>query len=238
LEAAPDLVALDLRDAGLEGTGLAVDERRRVWAKIMLTSGSIALLAGLALLLSSLAPMLFQRPDSATVVAPLAAPATTALGPSVAGPSGLSIPQPNPATIAKRPNLPVDGFSFEIRIPALGYSAMVHQGVSLKNLSSGPGHYPTTAWPGKPGNVGVAAHNVYWLSFNRLKVGDRVEIQTQHGLYVYEVTGSKVTDPNDRTVLAATRDDRLTLTTCYPLWAGAFATQRLIFFAREIGAVG
>jgi LPXTG-site transpeptidase (sortase) family protein len=205
---------------------------------MMLTTGSIAVLGGLTLLLTSLAPMWAQRPDSATVVAPLAAPVTTADGPSVAGASGPTTLQPNPATIAQRPNLPVDGFSFEIRIPALGYSAMVHQGVSLNNLASGPGHYPTTAWPGNPGNVGVAAHNVYWLSFNRLKIGDRIEIQTQHGLYVYEVTGSKVTDPNDRTVLAATRDDRLTLTTCYPLWAGALATKRLIFFAREIGGVG
>jgi LPXTG-site transpeptidase (sortase) family protein len=187
----------------------------------------------LTLLLTSLAPMWAQRPDSATVVAPL----TTAVGPLVAGPSDPSTPQPNPATIAQRPNLPVDGFSFEIRIQALGYSAMVHQGVSLDNLARGPGHYPTTAWPGNPGNVGIAAHNVYWLSFNRLKIGDRIEIQTQHGLYVYEVTGTKVTDPNDRTVLAPTRDDRLTLTTCYPLWAGAFATKRLIFFAREIGGV-
>jgi LPXTG-site transpeptidase (sortase) family protein len=231
-------VELDLRDARRDLTRLAIGYRRRAWAKIMLTTGSISFLAGVTLLLTSLAPMLVQSPDSATVVAPLVAPLTTAVGPSVAVGSGASIPQPNPATVAQRPNSPVDGFSFEIRIPALGYSAMVHQGVSLKNLASGPGHYPTTAWPGSSGNVGVAAHNVYWLSFNQLKVGDRVEIQTQHGLYIYEVTGSKVTDPNDRTVLAATRDDRLTLTTCYPLWAGAFATKRLIFFARGIGGVG
>jgi sortase A len=83
----------------------------------------------------------------------------------------------------------------------------------------------------------VAGHNTYWLSFNRLRVGDRVEIRTQHGLYVYEINGSSVVDPNDRTVLSATSDHRLTLTTCYPLWAGAFATKRLIFTAREIGGV-
>ena len=76
-----------------------------------------------------------------------------------------------------------------MRIPVLGYSAMVHQGVSLNISGPRPGHYPTTAWPGQPGNVGVAAHNVYWLSLNRLKAGDRVEIQTQHGLYTYEITG-------------------------------------------------
>jgi sortase A len=127
--------------------------------------------------------------------------------------------------------------SFEISAPAIGYQAMVRQGVGSNVLYLGPGHYPGTPWPGQPGNVGVAAHNTYWLSFNRLRVGDRVEIRTQHGLYVYEITGSKVVSPTDRTVLAATNDDRLTLTTCYPLWAGAFATERLVFTAREIGGV-
>lgn len=231
-------MALRLRAARRDGSSLAVGERRRLWTKILLAAGSIAFLAGLTLLLTSLAPMFVQRSDSATVVAPLAAPVTTALGPSVAVAPSPSIPGPKPATIAQPPDTPVDGISFEMRIPVLGYSAMVQQGVSLNILARGPGHYPTTAWPGQPGNVGVAAHNVYWLSLNRLKAGDRIEIQTQHGLYTYEITGSKVTDPNDRTVLAATSDDRLTLTTCYPLWAGALATKRLIFFAREIGGVG
>lgn len=231
-------MALRLRAARRDGSSLAVGERRRLWTKILLAAGSIAFLAGLTLLLTSLAPMFVQRSDSATVVAPLAAPVTTALGPSVAVAPSPSIPGPKPATIAQPPDTPVDGTSFEMRIPVLGYSAMVQQGVSLNILARGPGHYPTTAWPGQPGNVGVAAHNVYWLSLNRLKAGDRIEIQTQHGLYTYEITGSKVTDPNDRTVLAATSDDRLTLTTCYPLWAGALATKRLIFFAREIGGVG
>ena len=132
---------------------------------------------------------------------------------------------------------PTDGVSFEIRVPAVGYSALVRQGVSLNVLDGGPGHYPGTPWPGQVGNVGVAGHNTFWLSFNRLKTGDRVEIRTQHGLFVYEITGSKVVAPNDRTVLAPTLDSRLTLTTCYPLWAGILATKRLIFTAREIGGV-
>jgi sortase A len=231
-------VAYGLPTARRNRSSLAVGKRRRWWAKIVLAAGSIAFLVGLTLLLTSLAPMFVQRSDSATIVAPIAGPKTSALGPLVAVAPSPSITGPKPDTIAQRPDTPVDGVSFDMRIPVLGYSAMVHQGVSLNILASGPGHYPTTAWPGHPGNVGVAAHNVYWLSFNRLKAGDRVEIQTQHGLYTYEITGSKVTDPNDRTVLAATSDDRLTLTTCYPLWAGAFATQRLIFFANEIGGVG
>jgi LPXTG-site transpeptidase (sortase) family protein len=230
-------VALNLRKARRRSTRLALGGIRDSWGKVLVAAGSVAFLTGLTLLLASLAPMFAQRADSATVVAPVTAPLTTDPDASVAITPNSSTSIPKPATIAQLPETPVDGISFGLHIPVLGYRAMVHQGVSLNNLSSGPGHYPTTAWPGNPGNVGVAAHNVHWLSFNRLKVGDRFEIQTQHGLYIYELTGSKVTDPNDRTVLAPTHDDRLTLTTCYPLWAGAYATKRLIFFAHEIGGV-
>jgi sortase A len=150
--------------------------------------------------------------------------------------AALQPPAPAKATAAPIQR-PVDGVWFEISIPAVGYSAVVRQGVGLNVLDRGPGHYPSTPWPGQRGNVGVAGHNTFWLSFSHLTPGDRVEIQTQHGLYIYEITGSHVVSPTDRTALAATGDDRLTLTTCYPLWAGALATARLVFTAREIGGV-
>ena len=58
------------------------------------------------------------------------------------------------------------------------------------------------------------------------------------GLFSYRITGSEVTDPNDRTILVPSTEHRLVLTTCWPLWAGAFATQRLIFFAVQMGPGG
>jgi LPXTG-site transpeptidase (sortase) family protein len=218
-------------------TRLAAGHSGQLVPAILLATGLIAIIAGLALLLTTFAPLFVQRSDSATVVAPAGTPARDDLGPSSAVEPSAPVPGPKPATIGGPPDAPIDGFSFELRIPVIGYRAMVHQGVGSNVLAHGPGHYPTTPWPGRPGNVGIAAHNVYWLSFNHLKVGDRVQIRTQQGLYLYEITGSRVTDPNDRTVLAGTSDYRLTLTTCYPLWAGAFATERLIFAARALGGV-
>jgi sortase (surface protein transpeptidase) len=48
------------------------------------------------------------------------------------------------------------------------------------------------------------------------------------------VTGSKVVNPNDRTVVVAhAAGYNLVLTTCWPLWAGAFATQRYVIFAQQ-----
>jgi LPXTG-site transpeptidase (sortase) family protein len=230
-------MALHLRAAGRVDSRLAVGERRRGPAAVLLALGSIALVTGAAILLTSLAPY-FTNPSGAAALLPATAGST--VDTSVVAAPGTPVASPAPAPVkanAAPVQTPVDGVWFEIRVPAVGYRGVVRQGVGLNVLDRGPGHYPSTPWPGQPGNVGLAGHNTFWLSFSHLKPGDRVEIRTQHGLYVYEITGSKVVDPNDRTVLAPTDDHRLTLTTCYPLWAGAFATKRLVFTAREIGGV-
>ena len=130
---------------------------------------------------------------------------------------------------------PVNGVDFAIRIPKLNYYAAVKEGVSSGVLYAGPGHYPTTVWPGDPGMVGVAAHNVYWINFPQLTKGDEIYIETRYGTYRYRVTGSEIVNPNDRSVLVPDAGGfHLTLTTCWPLWAGAFATQRYVIFTDQV----
>jgi sortase A len=129
---------------------------------------------------------------------------------------------------------PVDGIDFAIRVPRIGYFAAVEEGVGSDVLYRGPGHYPATPWPGQPGNVGVAAHNTYWIAFGDLKAGDEVDLETRYGTYKYTVTGTRIVPADDRTVLAPTAGKQLTLTTCWPLWAGAFATRRLAIFALQV----
>lgn len=124
--------------------------------------------------------------------------------------------------------------AFAIRVPRLNYFAAVRQGVSLDVLFAGPGHYPTTAMPGQVGNVGVAAHNTYWIAFGILKPGDLVILETRYGNFTYKIYASEIVSPTDPHVLAPTTDHRLTLTTCWPLWAGALATKRLIFQAEQV----
>lgn len=202
-------------------------------AAVLLAAGTLAVTIGIAIVGLGLAPMFGFGVETATVNQPAhpqsASDSNGSSGSSTAG-SGRSTA---PAVV----DGPVNGVAFHMRIPALGYSATVVEGVDTNDLARGPGHYPTTAWPGHGGTVGVAAHNVYWLSFNRLKAGDRVELQTAHGIFVYEITGSKITVATDVGVLEPTGQPSLTLTTCYPLWAGVFATKRLVFFAHEIGGV-
>lgn len=145
-------------------------------------------------------------------------------------------PPPAVPQATVKPNLmvPVNGVDFAIRVPRLGYYAAVKEGTDLNVLYSGPGHYAATPWPGQPGNVGVAAHNVYWIHFVDLKAGDEVDLETRYGTFKYRVTGTRIVNPDDRTVLVQEPGRRMTLTTCWPLWAGSFATQRYVIFTEQI----
>jgi sortase A len=128
---------------------------------------------------------------------------------------------------------PVGGVDFAIRVPRLGYYAAVREGVDLTVLYSAPGHYPGTPWPGQPGMVGVAAHNVYWIDFPQLGKGDEVDLETRYGTFHYAVTGTRIVEPGDRTILVQGAGHHLTLTTCWPTWAGSFATRRLVVFTDQ-----
>ena len=146
----------------------------------------------------------------------------------------VAVPQFTPPKVDDALKHPIAGVDFAIDVPKLSYFAAVKEGVSSGVLYSGPGHYPETPWPGDPGTVGVAAHNVYWVNFPKLGSGDEVDLQTRYGLYRYRVTGARIVNPNDTTVLVPhSTGYHLTLTTCWPLWAGAFATQRYVIFTDQ-----
>src|ERR1700682_3059744 len=150
-----------------------------------------------------------------------------------------AVPQPAAAPLID-PTLkqPKDGIDFAIRVPKLNYFAAVKEGIDSGVLYSGPGHYPSTVWPGSAGMVGVAAHNVYWINFPQLVAGDEIDVETRYGTFRYRVTGSQVVNPDNRSVLVPDASGyHLTLTTCWPLWAGAFATQRFVIFTDQVSPV-
>ncbi|HEV2216506.1 MAG TPA: class D sortase [Candidatus Dormibacteraeota bacterium] len=144
------------------------------------------------------------------------------------------VPAFTPANVDPLLKRPIGGVDFAIQVPKLGYFAVVKEGISSGVLYSGPGHYPETPWPGDQGTVGVAAHNEYWINFPKLAVGDEVDLQTRYGLYRYHVTGHRIVNPSDRSVLVPqSGGHHLTLTTCWPVWAGVFATQRYVIFTDQ-----
>jgi sortase A len=152
--------------------------------------------------------------------------------PTPGGHPGGPGPQPIPSPPAR---VPYGQIAFAIRVSRIGYYAAVREGVTDDILYSGPGRYPDTAMPGQEGTVGVAAHNTYWVRFGALGPADEILLETRAGDFHYRMTQSQVVRPGDRWVLDAPPGGRrLVLTTCWPLWAGALAQERLAIFADQV----
>ena len=73
------------------------------------------------------------------------------------------------------------------------------EGVDLKYLSEGPGHFPGTPLPGQAGNAAVAGHRTtYKAPFNRideLQPGDKIFITTLQGHFTYKVMAQAPDQP-------------------------------------------
>lgn len=123
-----------------------------------------------------------------------------------------------------------------INIPRIGVDKAIVEGVGVPDLKKGPGHYPGTPMPGHRGNVAIAGHRTtYGAPFNRideLTANDEIVVTTRQGEFRYRVAEQKVVQPKDVSVLDASTDNRLTLTTCNPKYS---ARQRLIVVAKLQG---
>jgi sortase A len=120
-----------------------------------------------------------------------------------------------------------------IAIPAIGADFVVVQGTDAASLRKGPGHYPSTAFPGLPGTVAIAGHRTTYLApfrdIDELERGDRIVLTMPYGRFTYRVQRTQVVDPD---ALWVTRDvgyPRLVLSACHPLYSAA---HRIVAFAR------
>jgi sortase A len=120
-----------------------------------------------------------------------------------------------------------------IAIPKIGADFVVVQGTDSASLRKGPGHYPSTTFPGLPGTVAIAGHRTTYLApfrkVDELEHGDRIVLTMPYGRFTYAVERTQIVQP---TALWVTRDvgyQRLVLSACHPLYSAA---QRIIVFAR------
>ncbi|MFL5816816.1 MAG: class E sortase [Conexibacter sp.] len=128
-----------------------------------------------------------------------------------------------------------------IAIPQIGADFVVVQGTDGATLRKGPGHYPSTTFPGLPGTVAIAGHRTTYLApfrnVDELRHGDRVVLTMPYARFTYAVERTQIVKP---TALWVTRDvgyQRLVLSACHPLYSAA---QRIIVFARleHVAALG
>jgi sortase A len=128
-----------------------------------------------------------------------------------------STPAATAAPVPRRVPLKRGSAVGRLEIPRLGVSAVVRTGSDARTLRLAVGHIPGTAFPGDPGNAGLAAHrDTFFRRLGEIKAGDEVRVVTPDGTFRYEVEGTKVVEPTDVWVLDPTERPSLTLVTCYP----------------------
>ena len=122
-----------------------------------------------------------------------------------------------------------------LSVPRLHLSAMVREGVDAKTLRLSVGHIPATALPGQAGNVGIAGHrDTFFRGLRDLRAKDEIVFSTLNGNCKYEVESLIVVKPDDIAVLAPSRENVLTMVTCYPFSYIGSAPERFIVRARQV----
>ena len=119
-----------------------------------------------------------------------------------------------------------------LTIPRINFEAIVTEGSDSGILSAGPGHEDHTGYPGEGRIVLIGNHNGFSMSWGDLHAGDTIKVEMSYGRYTYKIQKREIVSGDDQAVV---RDplsgEHLYLTTCWPLWAGALARERLVFIA-------
>ena len=108
------------------------------------------------------------------------------------------------------------GYLGTLKIPAIGLSVRVYEGTDSAALAKGAGHFEETSiWDG---NVALAGHNRgehgIFGELHTLDPGAEITLTTRLGVRTYEVVSVAKVSETDRSGLAATPDNRLTIYTC------------------------
>lgn len=124
-----------------------------------------------------------------------------------------------------------------LRIPRLDITEIVVNGTDTNSLKRGPGRYLGTAMPGEGQLVYIAGHRTtYGAPFariDRLRKGDRLFVELPYGTIEYAVTGHRIVEADELSVLKSKGVEELALQACHPRF---FASHRYIIYAKPVGA--
>jgi len=103
-----------------------------------------------------------------------------------------------------------------LEIPAIDLKVSIFEGTDAATLKRGAGHFEDSSiWDG---NAAFAAHNrgsnSYFGKIHTLELGDRITLTTKLGTRTYEVTSVSKVSETDRSALAASQSNVITLYTC------------------------
>ena len=104
-----------------------------------------------------------------------------------------------------------------VEIEALGTNLPLIFGDSNYQLSRGLCQYAGSSFPGLGSTVLIGGHNSSFLyNLKEIKVGDRIKITTNYGVFIYCVTHTAVKTNSDKTAYdLGAKKENLVLYTCY-----------------------
>ena len=117
----------------------------------------------------------------------------------------------------------------KILIPKIGVDRVLIQGTGKGDLREGPGHWPSTPFPGQGGNFVVSGHRTTYgapfFRLDRLKVGDTIDLLMPYAAIRYKVTRSVIVLPTQVEEVRQRGFEQISLATCHPIYS---AKQRLV----------
>jgi LPXTG-site transpeptidase (sortase) family protein len=123
-------------------------------------------------------------------------------------------------------------------IPRIDLTVKIKEGLDLSVLNDGTWRRPKTSTPDKGGNTVVVGHRFtysgksFFYNLDKVQNGDPIVIYWHSKQYIYTVKEIKVVPATEISVEQNTKDSRLTLYTCTPLWN---PKDRLVIIAQPSG---
>jgi sortase A len=125
-----------------------------------------------------------------------------------------------------------------LEVPRLDLDVIVVNGTDTGSLRRGPGRHLDSAMPGGGQLVYIAGHRTtYGAPFSdidRLERGDRILVEVPYATFEYRVTGKRIVDAGELSVLKSRGREELVLQACHPRF---FASERYLVYARPFQVV-
>lgn len=125
-----------------------------------------------------------------------------------------------------------------LRVPRLDLNIVVVNGTDPGSLRRGPGRHLDTFMPGERKLVYIAGHRTtYGAPFSHideLRRGDRISLELPYGTLEYRVTGHRIVEQDEVSVLESRGREELVLQACHPRF---FASHRYLVYARPFRVV-
>ena len=126
----------------------------------------------------------------------------------------------------------------KLKVPRIGLDAVVVNGTGVADLRRGPGRHLDTFMPGERKLVYIAGHRTTYGAplgdIDHLRPGDKISLELPYASFRYVVTGHRIVDDNDLSVLESRGREQLVLQACHPRF---FASQRYLVYARPVAVV-